>query len=404
MKIVLEFLYTGTIEASFNEDNLVEANLAADFFQLSELQRLIVKNLKDAFDENVSDVNRSPELLSVMISKMPFHQKSSAGGEEIVNDQLLDFLAESVAKIHFDNIPLSTFSIDALAYVLSYTFNSNKTFSTPEYMVFRYSVLLAAQHIDLDTYNMLEARLPDLDFVEIFLEDEQEFNHKKFNKVRQKIYRLIHPLIKFIDFRRIDGRILSRIIEPLGIIPSSIIIEAYRNYSTNKRNLPSTRGITKIYWDEGGSGGHIYVMGEGSIATTNHQCYENIRTNFVISNNGTYEWDIRIEEIGRLELCVGVHANSKFNYDLFGACQKNTWLLSSAGVLYSHTGSTFINYKFSKGDQITLRLNMNERTLVFSFNGKMLLITELKRKRKYYPIVSLNHPAKVRLSPNLRQA
>ncbi|CAG8453316.1 12387_t:CDS:1 [Funneliformis caledonium] len=333
---------------------------------------------------------------------MPFHQKTR--GEGIVNDPLFDFLADSVAKIHFDNIPLSTFSIEALEYVLSYTFNSNEPFFTPEYTIFRYSVLLAAQQIDLDTYHMLEARLPDLDDVEIFFEDEPEFNHKKFNKVRHKIYRLIHPLIKFIDFRRIDGSILSRIIEPLGLIPSSIIIEAYRHYSTNKRNLPATRGITKIYWDEGGSGDHIYVIGEGSVATTNHQCYENIRTNFVVSNNGTFEWDIRIEEIGKLEICVGVHANSKFNYNLFGVCQKNTWLFSSAGILYSHTGSSFFNYKFSKGDQITLQLNMNDQTLVFSLNGKKLLITELKRKRKYYPIVSLNHPAKVRLLPNLRQS
>jgi len=269
-------------------------------------------------------------------------------------------------------------------------------------MVFRYSVLLAAYQIDLDTHNLLYARLPDLEDIEDFFEEELDFNFKEFNKVRQKIYQLIHPLIKVIDFRRIDGKILSRIIEPLGLIPNTIVIDAYRYYSTNKKNLPATRGTMKLYWDEGDCGSHIYVTGRGLIATTNYQYYENIRTNFVISNSGAYEWDIFIEEIGQLETCVGVHANSKFNYDLFGGCQKNTWLLSSAGMLYSHTGNVFLNFKFTKGDKITLQLNMNNHTLVFSFNDQKLLITDLKRKPRYYPIISLNHPAKVRLLPQLR--
>ncbi|GBB94046.1 hypothetical protein RclHR1_02280019 [Rhizophagus clarus] len=407
MKIILEFLYTGSIEeVIFDNDNLVETNLAADYFQLPDLQKLIIENLKEAFEEqeveNQNTINNSPELLSVMISKIPFHEIELIE-ERSVDDQLLNFLADSVARIHFDDISLSKFSIQALKYVLSYTYNFNKPFATPEYLVFRFAALLAAHNIDLETYNLVDTRLPDLDVIEESLEEEIEFNNKcEFNRIRPKIYQFLLPIIKFIDFRRIDGKILSKIIEPLGLIPNSIIIDAYRYYSTNKKNLPATRGMVKLYWDEGECGGHIYVISRGSVATTNHQYYENIKANFDISNNGTYEWDIFIEEIGQLEICVGVHANSKFNYDLFGGCQKNTWLLSSAGMLYSHTGNIIMGFKFGKGDRITLQLNMDKHTLVFSFNGQKLFITELKKKSRYYPIISLNHPARVRLFPHLK--
>ncbi|RIA93423.1 hypothetical protein C1645_735537 [Glomus cerebriforme] len=406
MKIILEFLYTGSIEdVIFDKDNLVETNLAADYFQLPDLQKLIIENLKESFEEqeveNEIAINNSPELLSIMISKMPFHEIELID-ERSVNDQLLNFLADSVARIHFDDVSLSIFSIQALKYLLAYTYNFNKPFSTPEYLVFRFAVLLAAHNIDLDTYKLVESRLPDLDGIEEFLVEGIDYNNCEFNKIRPKIYQFLLPIIKYIDFRRIDGKILSKIIEPLGIIPNSIIIDAYRYYSTNKKNLPPTRGMVKLYWDEGECGTHIYVVSRGSVATTNHQLYENIKANFVISNSGTYEWDVFIEEIGQLEICVGVHANSKFNYDLFGGCQKNTWLLSSVGMLYSHTGNIILGFKFGKGDRITLQLNMDMNTLIFSFNGQKLFITELKKKSKYYPIISLNHPARVRLFPHLK--
>ena len=52
MKIILEFLYTGSIEEIiFDKDNLVETHLAADYFQLPDLQKLIIENLKEAFEE-----------------------------------------------------------------------------------------------------------------------------------------------------------------------------------------------------------------------------------------------------------------------------------------------------------------------------------------------------------------
>src|SRR4051794_23928501 len=44
MEIILEYIYTGSIkEESLNKDNIIEAFYAADYFQLSDLQDIIMK-------------------------------------------------------------------------------------------------------------------------------------------------------------------------------------------------------------------------------------------------------------------------------------------------------------------------------------------------------------------------
>ena len=48
----------------------------------------------------------------------------------------------------------------------------------------------------------------------------------KFIADHQKVAKELGPLVKFINFRRIKGQILTDIIEPLGII---IVLSAYRN-------------------------------------------------------------------------------------------------------------------------------------------------------------------------------
>jgi len=48
------------------------------------------------------------------------------------------------------------------------------------------------------------------------------------------------PLVKFIDFSQIEGQILADIIEPLGIAPSKMIINVYRQIA--KSGLSGIRG------------------------------------------------------------------------------------------------------------------------------------------------------------------
>src|SRR5688572_16097553 len=69
MEIVLEYTYTGSIKnGSLTTDNIIEAFYAADYFQLPDLQDLIIKVFKNSLEKHHLE-NYSPELLSKFAGK-----------------------------------------------------------------------------------------------------------------------------------------------------------------------------------------------------------------------------------------------------------------------------------------------------------------------------------------------
>src|SRR5688572_6050037 len=90
MRIVLEYIYTGLIkEESLTKDNIVEAFYAADYFQLPDLQDVIIKTIKNTLKENYS-----PELLSKVVEIMPLTE----------DNILLNLLVETVAITQLNTI------------------------------------------------------------------------------------------------------------------------------------------------------------------------------------------------------------------------------------------------------------------------------------------------------------
>src|SRR5215213_10116439 len=208
MKIILEYTYTGSIkEESLTKDNIVEAFYAADYFQLPELQNLIIITVKN------NSENYSPELLSKAADTIPL----------LEDNILLNSLVEAVAAIPLNTIEFSRLSIAALQHLLSCTHEKEKPFATSEYEVFRYSAILAAKQVSNDAYKTLMERLPTLEQIKNSVQVEN-----KLITDHQKVVKVLEPLIKFIDFRRIRGKILVAIIEPLEIIPNEILTSVYR--------------------------------------------------------------------------------------------------------------------------------------------------------------------------------
>src|SRR5215469_14811285 len=106
MEIVLEYAYTGSIkEDSLTKDNIIEAFYAADYFQLSDLQDLIVKPFKNTLKKNYME-NSSPELLSKFAEKMPLTE----------DNILLNLLIEVAATIPLNTIEFGRLSIEGLQY------------------------------------------------------------------------------------------------------------------------------------------------------------------------------------------------------------------------------------------------------------------------------------------------
>src|SRR4051794_32310851 len=101
MEIVLEYTYTGSIkEESLTKDNIIEAFYAADYFQLPELQNIIMKTFKNTLEKN-SNENYSPELLSKYAEKIPLAE----------NNNFLILLVEVVATIPLNIIEFGRLSI-----------------------------------------------------------------------------------------------------------------------------------------------------------------------------------------------------------------------------------------------------------------------------------------------------
>ncbi|RIA82266.1 hypothetical protein C1645_512896 [Glomus cerebriforme] len=358
MGILLEYTYTGSIkEESLTKNNIVETFYAADYFQLSGLQDIIMKTFKNNHIEN------SPELLSKVAKIMPLNE----------DNVFLNLLIESVATIPLNTIEFDRLSITGLQYLLSYTHGKEKPFATPEYEVFRYSAILAAKQVSDDACKTLMEKLPALEQMEQIVQVEN-----KFITDHQKVVKELEPFVKYIDFKLIEGQVLVDIIEPLEIIPIEIILNVYR-YSIKSLNLYSNiRGIPM----------QTYRFNEADYVWDQSACGSNL----IIEDNGKVVYAYTGYE----------HQNVRAKMTLEGS-QPTGWVLGSGGDCYN-SDSRIFDYcpSFTYGAKITVHLDMNKRTCAFTVNGiKYPEVSQWNNlPSKLYPVVSLCYPGCLRIQPH----
>src|SRR6266498_468 len=224
MEIILEYIYTGTIkEGSLTKDNIVEAFNAADYFQLPDLQDSILKIAKGTLEKNYS-----PELLTKVVDTMPLTE----------DNLLLNLFVETVATIALNTIEFGRLSTTALQYLLSYSYEKEKPFATPEYEVFRHSTILVARQVSNYASETLSKRLPTLEEID----DSKQIDNELITD-HQKVAKGLEPLIKFIDFRRIKAQTFANFIEPLKIIPVETVLGVYRHKAVSyDSDINETRG------------------------------------------------------------------------------------------------------------------------------------------------------------------
>ncbi|GES97532.1 hypothetical protein GLOIN_2v1844191 [Rhizophagus clarus] len=392
MEIILEYIYTGSInEDSLTKDNTIEAFYAADYFQLPDLQDFIMIVFKNAIEKNYTQ-NYSPELLTKVAEIMPLTE----------DNILLNLLTESVATIPLNTVEFGRLSIKALQYLLSYTYEKEKHFVTPEYEVFRYSVILAAKQVSNDTYRTFLELMPTLEQIE----DSTKIGHKAIMD-HQKVAKELEPLVNFIDFRRIDTQILAEIIEPLGIVPIEIILSVYRHIALlNKLDLSNTRGKPQVIYsfDETACGSKLNIEDNGKVVEASNGCdrHQSVRSKMILENKGIYEWDVIIEKhCGTV--WVGICATENFNYEKFAGHQSTGWVLGSNGNCYNSSCRLDYCQSFKNdGAKITIHLDMDKRTCAFTVNGiRYWEVTKWNNlPPKLYPVVSLNYPGRFRIEPH----
>ncbi|GBB90597.1 hypothetical protein RclHR1_01760021 [Rhizophagus clarus] len=390
MEIVLEYIYTGSVkEGSLTKDNLVEAFYAADYFQLSVLQSCIIDTIKDT---NLIK-NYSPELLSKLSEKVPL----------LEDNDLLNLLVEKIAIIPLNDIEFGRLSIAGLKYLLSITLKKEISFVTREYEVFRYSAILAAKQVSNDTYRNLIDRLPTLEQIENLI----TVGNKTITDW-QKVAKELEPLIKFIDFRRIRTQIIADFIEPLKIISTDIILDAYRNVALlNNFNICDIRGKTindsNYVWDKTACGSNLIIENEGKIVQASNSCnsHQSVRAKIALEDKGIFEWDVIIEKKCE-NVWVGVCASENFNYEGHARLQSTGWVLGSNGLCFNSGKNSSYCQQFNDGSKITVHLNMNKRTCAFIVNGTKYPEVSAWNNlpSKLYPVVSLFYPGRLRVQPH----
>ncbi|GBB97712.1 hypothetical protein RclHR1_03050001 [Rhizophagus clarus] len=359
MEIILEYIYTGSVKEEFlTEVNIIEAFFAADYFQLQDLQDIIIRIVKNTLEKNCTR-NYSPELLS------------KASEKSLTNDNILsNLLAKEVASISLNDIKFGRLSIAGFKYLLSFTHEKDIPFATSEYEVFRYSAILAAKQVSNDAYETLKELLPSLEQIESSIKLENELIDL------QKVIKELEPYVKFIDFNQIKAQILADIIEPLKIIPHEIIVNVYRRKAlSNNSDLNNIRVIpickikeTDLFWDESA---------------------------LVLENTGIFEWDIILEKVHNT-VWVGVCASENFDCEKYAGDQDTVvWAITTDGY-YRHK-----NYcpKFGDGKKITVHLDMIKRACTFTINGKKYpeTLEHDNLPKKHHPVVLISGPSRIRI-------
>ncbi|GBB90598.1 hypothetical protein RclHR1_01760022 [Rhizophagus clarus] len=389
MEIVLEYIYTGSFkEESLTKDNLIEAFYAADYFQLSVLQGCIIKTVKDT---NLIK-NYSPELLSKLSEKVPLLEENN----------LLNLLVEEVAIIPLNDIEFGRLSIAGLKNLLSITFEKETPFATREYEVFRYSAILAAKQVSNDTYRNLMDRLPTLEQIE----NSITVGNKTITDW-QKVSKELEPLIKFIDFRKIKTQIIAGFIEPLKIISTDIILDAYRNIALlNNFNICDIRGKTvhdsSYVWDKTTCGSNLTIEDNGKIVQASNGCnsYKSVRGKIAFENKGIFEWDVIIEKNCN-NAWIGVCASGNFNYETFAGYQPTGWVFGSNGSCFNAGNYSIYCLSFREdGTKVIVHLDMNKRTCAFTVNGTRYPEVFVNLPSKLYPVISLCYPGRFRIQPH----
>ncbi|GBB93371.1 hypothetical protein RclHR1_21590001 [Rhizophagus clarus] len=391
MKIILEYIYTGSIKKeSLNKNNIIEVFYAADHFQLPSLKEFIMSTIKNAdYMEN-----HSPELLSKIVELMPLSE----------DNILLNLLVDTVSIIPLDNVEFGRLSIIALRHLLSCTYKKNKPFVTPEYEVFRYSAILAAKQVSNDAYETIMEQLPTLEQIG----DSEQVKNNSITD-HQKIANELEPLTQFIDFSLIDGYILTDIIDPLEIIPSNIILNIYKQiaksnglYSSGIRGISMYKYKESNYvWDESACGSKLIIEDNGKVVHAPSGCgQQSVRAKMPLDYKGIFEWTVIIEKFCT-DTWFGVCASENFSYEAWAGCQPTGWELGTCGEFSNSDKRSYYCLFFRKDNtKITVHLNTYKKTCAFSIDGtKYKEISVKNLPSNLYPVVSLRHPGRLRILP-----
>ncbi|CAG8484365.1 6425_t:CDS:1 [Paraglomus brasilianum] len=394
MKIVLEFIYTDSIEKdSVTVDTLVDIFYAAYYVGLDELQKTIISIAKKRIR------NKSMNDLALLLSKAVATLGSSR------TNMLYDLLLEHLGKKSLDQITYSNITVDALLVLMKVTGGNAKfTFVTSEYALLRYVILHTAARTSDSIFELLRSRLPTQAALKKLDDSEKQRVVEGVSleiQDLQKVNDQIQQFIPLIDLRRIEVSVVASYIEPLGIISADVINQLYRYYALGNIPLPQMRDGMILQWDPKHCGDGLDIAEDGCVVVTapNTKTRPSIRANKLFYGSEVYEWDIIVEQPCNY-VWIGVVSAECVDFNGFFGTSAHGWAIGSNG--YKCTNNEYNRYgqPFGKGAIVTVHLDLNNKKISFTINGYDYSAAYYTLPGRLYPAVSIDHPGQLRIRPH----
>ncbi|CAG8495175.1 4880_t:CDS:1 [Ambispora gerdemannii] len=393
MKVVLEFLYIGSIDANnLTTQNAIDAFQAANYFLLTEMEYEIMKLIQN-YLARTQNKEKALELFSLVIEKINVTEKNG----------LFRLLVKYILRGSISSLPVPKITLNMLKILLTQKFIK---VSNNEYEIFRYIVIWGTYKISPKISAFYERILtvPSDSYrtspVGQQYKDPSSFIHLPKPAA---VIKEVAELLTFIDLKRIPIEFLANFVHPLGIFEPSRISEAYQFHAiiNAERRVFNYYQIIYYQWEPSICKSRLLLTENNTVveatvysAPLNDQ---GVRAQNIISGKGIYQWHVVIERRPQAEVLVGVCGVNVENYSTIMKYHKDVWLYSIYGYLYHDNESELAPLWFTEGDTVTVHLNMYANVCSFLVNGINISVVFQNLPDRLYPVVVLNPGARIRI-------
>ncbi|CAG8581775.1 2194_t:CDS:1 [Acaulospora morrowiae] len=388
MKVILKYLYTEKIsESDVTTENAFGILHAANFFQLENLQDDILGIYKRLCKKKGNE-KKLPELLS----------RATYIVSSLADNSIIHYLVNSVARIPLDTMEFNRLSFQGLQCLLLMR-DRTQIFSSSEYSVFRFVILTAATRISGEAFCVLEKKLPPWNEIEELLNAVK--NSSIGEEIGTSVADIISPVVDYIEFRRIDAKVIAKIIEPLNIVPINNILDSYRFQACVKTQLPPFYGDSTIKWDRVCCGPDLKISEDGETvsASPNTNGHQSVRTNKLM-RSGTHEFHVQIESA--CQSCYFGVCGEDLDFSDAAGSQPYGWVLGSSGLYYNDYPYPLPDTRYfgNDNDKIIIYLDMDKKKISFSINNVEHEPPDARWKNltsNLYFVVSFCYPGKFKI-------
>lgn len=315
-------------------------------------------------------------------------------------------LVDTMAHFHEDVDDVGDLSPEALGFYLKATRNPAIEVSESEYMRLLLVLMWCAHSISLEVKEALK-KFMTAQQTKFLTSSSFAYNvHdcellKLLEPYRSSMKTCFQPWLHYLDLYRVHPEMLTRVVEPMGIIPHTYLTHIFRFHAMYSKDM------VLLQWRGGGHHPRYAIQEDGCVveSVTDDKLFGFCVTGIPITSlMGICEWDIVVEKtcsylgIGFCSVQALAHVNSDsmwLGYRPYG------WVLSCHGDLYHidlKSGSEGrYSQSFCDGARVRVQVDMSKGTCRFIVDGKACGLAWHDIPPKIYPAVTMGYPGRVRI-------